>query len=102
MVFVDDQLFHKNSFYLIEKGNSVCEAGKINDRMLSGRSVLVWLRLSYLSTYSGLSHDFLTRHDIQSILNFILSWLAWAGDASFSSMSALVMIYTGPETIDTA
>ena len=63
-----------------------------------------WLQPSYLSTYSGLSHDFLTRRDIQSILNFSLrSGLpGWADNASFSSMSGLVMIYTEPETIDTA
>ena len=51
MVFVDDQLFYKNSFYLIEKGNSVCEAGKINDRMLSGLAQYWWLAPAQLLIY---------------------------------------------------
>ena len=65
-------------------------------------SALVWSQPSYyLSTYSGLSHDFLTRHDIQSILNFSLSWLAGL------IMPVLVQCLPGndihrAETIDTA
>ena len=68
---------------------------------MSSLGTAVATALSYLSTYSGLSHDFLTRHDIQSILNF--SQLAGRADNdSFSSMSALVMRYRETETTDTA